>query len=61
MAVTYLLEELSLLYDVIADVPEGIAVIPVFAADKHKALKVGKELFSGQRVTVVLKEGQPGP
>lgn len=35
----------SLLLDVIADLPEGIAVTPVFAADKHKALKIGKELF----------------
>ena len=51
---------LSLLFDVMADLPEGIAVTPVFAADKHEALKVGKELFPGHRVTVVLKQGEPG-
>jgi len=34
--------------------------MPVFAVDKHEALKAVKELFLGQRVTVVLKEGQPG-
>jgi hypothetical protein len=51
---------MSLLFDVIADLPEGIAVMPVFAADKDEALKVGKELFPGHRVTVVLKEAEPG-
>jgi hypothetical protein len=51
---------LSLLFDVIADLPEGIAVTPVFAADKAEALKAAKELFPGHRVTVVLKEGEPG-
>ena len=30
---------LSLLFDVIADLPEGIIVMPVFAADKAEALK----------------------
>ena len=49
----------SLLFDVIADLAEGIAVTPVFAADKQEALKAGKELFPGHRVTVVLKEGEP--
>ena len=29
----------GLLFDVIADLPEGIAVMPVFAADKAEALK----------------------
>ena len=38
----------------------GIAVTPVFAADKHEALEAAKELFPGHRVTVVLKEGEPG-
>ena len=42
------------------DLPEGIAVVPVFAADKAEALKAAKELFPGHRVTVVLKEGEPG-
>jgi hypothetical protein len=51
---------MSLLFDVIADLPEGIAVTPVFAADKHEALMVGKELFPGHRVAVVLKEDEPG-
>jgi hypothetical protein len=51
---------LSLLFDEIVDLPEGITVMPVFAADKHEALKAAKELFSGHRVTVVLKEGEPG-
>ena len=51
---------LSLLLDVIADLPKGIAVVPVFAADKHEGLKAAKELFPGHRVTVVLKEGEPG-
>jgi 1,2-phenylacetyl-CoA epoxidase PaaB subunit len=50
----------SLLFDVIADLLEGIAVTPVFAADKEQALKAAKELFPGHRVTVVLKEGEPG-
>jgi hypothetical protein len=54
------LKELSLPFDVIADLPEGITVMPVFAADKHEALKAAKELFPGHRVTVVLKEGEPG-
>ena len=54
------LTALAPLFDVIADLPEGIAVTPVFAADKAEALKVGKELFPGYRVTVVLKEGEPG-
>jgi hypothetical protein len=49
-----------LLFDVIADLPEGIAVTPVFATDKAEALKAAKELFPGHRVTVVLKEGEPG-
>ena len=35
---------MSLLFDVIADLPEGITVMPVFAADKHEALKAGKDL-----------------
>ena len=51
---------LSLLFDVIADMPEGIIVMPVFAADKAEALKAAKELFPGHRVTVVLKQGEPG-
>ena len=51
---------MSLLFDVIADLPECIAVTPVFAADKHEALKAAKELFPGSRVTVVLKQGEPG-
>ena len=51
---------LSLLFDVIVDLPEGITVVPVFAADKAQALEAGKELFPGHRVTVVLKEGEPG-
>ena len=51
---------MSLLFDVIADLPEGIAVMPVFAADKAEALKAAKELFPGHRVTVVLKEGELG-
>ena len=50
---------LGLLFDVIADLPEGIAVTPVFAADKAEALKAAK-LFPGCRVTVLLKEGEPG-
>ena len=49
-----------LLFDVIADLPEGITVMPVFATDKAEALKTAKELFPGHRVTVVLKEGEPG-
>lgn len=48
------------LFDVIVDLPEGIAVTPVFAADKHEALEADKELFPGSRVTVVLKQGEPG-
>ena len=48
---------MSLLFDVIADLPEGIAVTPVFAADKAEALEAGKELFPGHRVTVVGAEG----
>ena len=51
---------MSLLFDVIVDLPEGIAVTPLFAADKAEALEAGKELFPGHRVTVVLKEGEPG-
>lgn len=51
---------MSLLFDVIADLPEGIAVTPVFAPDKEEALTVARELFPGHRVTVVLKEGEPG-
>jgi hypothetical protein len=37
-----------------------VAVQPVFAADKAEALDAGIELFPGHRVTVVLKEGEPG-
>ena len=51
---------MSLLFDVMADLPEGIAVTSVFAADKHEALKTANELFPGHRVTVLLKEGEPG-
>ena len=47
-------------YDLVADLPEGIAVTPLFAADRHEALEAAKELFPGQRVTVVLKQGEPG-
>jgi hypothetical protein len=48
------------LFDVIADLPEGIAVTPDFAADKAEALQAAKELLPGHRFTVVLKEGEPG-
>ena len=51
---------MALLFDVIVDLPEGITLVPVFAADKHEALEAGKELFPGHRVTVVRKEGEPG-
>ena len=34
--------------------------VPVFAVDKTEALEAGKELFPGHRVTVALKEGEPG-
>jgi hypothetical protein len=51
---------MSLLFDVIVDLPEGITVVPVFAADKAEALEACKELFPGHRVTVVLKEGESG-
>ena len=51
---------MALLFDVIVDLPEGIAVVPVFATDKAEALEAGKELFPGHRVTVVLKDGEPG-
>ena len=54
------LKALAPLFNVIADLPEGIAVTPVFAADKAEALKAAKELFPGHRVTVVLKEGEAG-
>jgi len=40
--------------------PEGITVVPVLAADKADALEAGKELFPGHRVTVMLKEDEPG-
>ena len=52
--------KMALLFDMIVDLPEGITVVPVFAADKAEALGAGKELFPGHRVTVVLKEGEPG-
>lgn len=32
----------------------------VCAADKAQAQETGKELFLGHRVTVVLREGEPG-
>ena len=48
---------MSLLFDVIVDLPEGIAVVPVFAADKAQALEAGKGLFPGHRITVVGAEG----
>ena len=51
---------MSLLFDVIADLPEGIAVTPVFAADKAEALKAAKVLFPGHRITAELKEGEAG-
>ena len=51
---------MSLLFDVIADLPEGITVMPVFAADKAEALKAAKELFPGHRVTAVMEENAPG-
>ncbi|MCP9787459.1 hypothetical protein KBY99_00495 [Cyanobium sp. Maggiore-St4-Cus] len=54
------LTALALLFDVIADLPEGITVMPVLAADKAEALKAAKELFPGHRVTLVIKEGDPG-
>jgi hypothetical protein len=53
-------QRMSLLFDVIVDLPEGITVVPVFAADKAEALEACKELFPGHRVTVVLKEGESG-
>lgn len=34
--------------------------MPVLAADKADALEAGKELFPGHRVTVMLKEDEPG-
>jgi hypothetical protein len=34
-----------LLFHIIAGLPEDIAVSPIFAADKHRALKAGKGLF----------------
>jgi len=40
--------------------PEGITVGPVLAADMAEALEAGKELFPGHRLTVALKEGEPG-
>lgn len=52
---------MALLFDVIVDLPEGITVVPVFAADKAEALEAGKELFPGHRVTVVLKEASLRP
>ena len=51
---------MSLLFDVNVDLPEGLTVVPVFAAGKAEALEAGKELIPGHRVTVVLKEGEPG-
>lgn len=42
-----------------ADLTDGIAVTPVFAAKKQEALKVAKVLFTCHRVIVVLKEGEP--
>jgi hypothetical protein len=53
-------QRMSLLFDVIADLPEGITVVPVFAAYKAEAMEAAKELFPSSRVTVVLKEGEPG-
>jgi hypothetical protein len=46
--------------NVIADLPEGIALMPAFVADKAEALRAAKELYPGHRVTVILKEGEPG-
>jgi hypothetical protein len=51
---------MALLFDVIADLSQGLTVVPVFAADKAEALEAAKELFPGQRVTVVLREGEVG-
>ena len=45
------LQRMRLLFDVIVDLPEGITVVPMFAADKAEALEAGKELFPGHRVT----------
>jgi hypothetical protein len=38
---------MSRLFDVIADLPEGITVMPVFAADKAEALQAAKKMFPG--------------
>jgi len=54
------LTALAPLFDVIADLPEGIRLMPVFAADQHEALKAGRKILPGHRVTLVLKEGEPG-
>ena len=40
---------MALLFDLIVDLPEGITVVPVFAADKAEALEAGKELIPGHR------------
>ena len=38
---------MSLLFDVIAGLPEGFAVMPVFATDKHEAVRAGNKLSLG--------------
>ena len=44
-----------------SDISWSLLPVPsLFAADKAEALEAGKELFPGHRVTVVLKEGEPG-
>jgi hypothetical protein len=51
---------MPLLYDLLVDLPEGITSVTLHAATKEKALEAGRDLFPGSRITVVLKQGEPG-
>ncbi len=49
---------MTMLYDLLVDLPEGIWTAPIFAEDSKQALKLGKKLYPGCRLAGVVREGE---
>jgi len=43
-------------YDLIVQLPDGLATAPVFAEDSKQAFELGKKLFPGCRLAGVLRD-----
>lgn len=52
---------MSQLWDLVIDLPEGIGTVPVYADTSEEAWQMGRELFPGCRLALVLRGDEALP